>query len=1170
MYNIPGTDAMKFEGNLHSQGGIMLNNEAEVEGGETMDKVTMKKGGPSDYIFSTYLNMDGSKGYKGNKETIADRHTKLVKGGAPQWAIDALAQFQEKQAGRSGNKVATAKHGGPIKYQTSGQLMGREELGQFAYTIQEGDRLDHIADAFKLDANELASLNNLANKDHIEIGQTINIPTNTTVFPNNYNSNIGQAYQKHLVNMLKDETISEGMKDIYKYQFDSMMNLETRDIVGETDPNKANRTFQSSQYRSQFDLINNVIPDVMAADPTWAQTNPSLFYYTEALQQGTMVSDKFLTSFDNAVILKQNQITTMWPYLDDTQKMDIIQNTQAWLLPEIASDYATEFTDAFKAEERLMFEEFQTSADDYALYREEHNPYTQSEEFKGDWNFWDKLGWAVSEGVDETLGGLLKTIADPSGAKFEWTGDKVRNELNISFEDWQKMGRPLDYMMLIEEGIGEDEYMQLFDEENMNEFTSLSTEMQEELIMQAGMGKGAGKFVKRLAKWLGITKKWGSKTGKGRSTFFKRNANKNAKPGDQLVLEVVDQPGRFSNLSWKGMWNAMGSGGKYVLDPRKGAWDLTKFIVPHTKKGIRNALFYGLAFEAGEQLGVNEWIGKQIVKGRRWLGWHPSGEEIDLNNLKEADIEALDNTEFDSLIETEVNMHIGGDNMQNYMDSILVDLTQRTTLKTDDPNYISPQVLEQLINNLTMMHKIDKPQDETQGPSSKKIILKRTGGTVPKIYQDDGAIDYSDISTQDVSSQVYYDPDEYGTIAAKQKKKKYTLESGREIELYGDDHFHQQVESTGVDAFMRNWYENADQEVLADADYDSYEHFVMQGTDPVWIEDYQAAYNAKYPNNPIRTDGKFGEQTLRTSQLIPNDNNNQEEPVDSTPCPCNEAILASDPGCICDETPDNDVPDVSEGCPCEDGVTTSPECCEEETIGATGCPCEDGSTKPECCDVPYKNKKSLAWLLPVIGAAAQMIPIKKALELKPRLANASLLGKQQLQRINYNDMLASNKSDTIAMNRFIDQTSAGPTGIANKMAAMSAKRKADMTVKEEESRKNIEIGNAEAQMNQNIAAENAKNILTKNVFNAEQRSKVDEAKVSAWDAFGDRVAGVVGDSLDYLTEARKMRVFEGQTNVLAANKFFRDNPQFIDQNGNITAEGQNAWNNRFKLIAKNQ
>ena len=55
MQPIPGSDAVQFNGNSHDDGGIMLDNQTEVEGGETMDQVNMnKKGGKRDYFFSDH------------------------------------------------------------------------------------------------------------------------------------------------------------------------------------------------------------------------------------------------------------------------------------------------------------------------------------------------------------------------------------------------------------------------------------------------------------------------------------------------------------------------------------------------------------------------------------------------------------------------------------------------------------------------------------------------------------------------------------------------------------------------------------------------------------------------------------------------------------------------------------------------------------------------------------------------------------------------------------------------------------------------------------------------------------------------------------------------------------------------------------------------------------
>ncbi len=94
---IPGSDAIEFKGRSHEQGGIMIDPNTEVEGDETMDKVTMKNGGKNDYFFSQHLKLGG--------KSFAQRHKDLLKNGGTQGEIDYLAKLQEEKAGRNPNVV---------------------------------------------------------------------------------------------------------------------------------------------------------------------------------------------------------------------------------------------------------------------------------------------------------------------------------------------------------------------------------------------------------------------------------------------------------------------------------------------------------------------------------------------------------------------------------------------------------------------------------------------------------------------------------------------------------------------------------------------------------------------------------------------------------------------------------------------------------------------------------------------------------------------------------------------------------------------------------------------------------------------------------------------------------------------------------------------------------
>lgn len=113
---LPG-GAVEFVGPKHSKGGIMLDAQTEVEGGETMDKVKFTKGGNTgDYIFSDYLKLGG--------KSFAKRHKEIVKRGGSQAEIQNLAKMQEEVARKQGRDENgprgaqyIAKLGGVRKYQ---------------------------------------------------------------------------------------------------------------------------------------------------------------------------------------------------------------------------------------------------------------------------------------------------------------------------------------------------------------------------------------------------------------------------------------------------------------------------------------------------------------------------------------------------------------------------------------------------------------------------------------------------------------------------------------------------------------------------------------------------------------------------------------------------------------------------------------------------------------------------------------------------------------------------------------------------------------------------------------------------------------------------------------------------------------------------------------------
>tara|TARA_Y100001937_G_scaffold18647_1_gene25723 strand:+ start:16243 stop:17919 length:1677 start_codon:yes stop_codon:yes gene_type:complete len=135
---IPGTDAVEFIGQSHDDGGIMVDPQTEVEGGETMDQVTMKKGGLKDYFFSDHLKEGGVP--------YAQLHKNILAMGGTQEDIDYLARMQEKKAGRDPNKVQMAELGGVMQYDEGGPKEGRYPVASYeTYGDLEGE-LGTVAD----------------------------------------------------------------------------------------------------------------------------------------------------------------------------------------------------------------------------------------------------------------------------------------------------------------------------------------------------------------------------------------------------------------------------------------------------------------------------------------------------------------------------------------------------------------------------------------------------------------------------------------------------------------------------------------------------------------------------------------------------------------------------------------------------------------------------------------------------------------------------------------------------------------------------------------------------------------------------------------------------------------------------------------------------------------
>ena len=124
MAPIPGSDAVEFMGNKHdesgmgSDSGIMVDQQTEVEDGETMDQVVMNKGGARDYFFSDHLKKGGM--------SYAQHHKNILQNGGGQQEVNMLAKMQEKAANRDPKQVA--KLGGVVEYNQGGIFNNLQDI----------------------------------------------------------------------------------------------------------------------------------------------------------------------------------------------------------------------------------------------------------------------------------------------------------------------------------------------------------------------------------------------------------------------------------------------------------------------------------------------------------------------------------------------------------------------------------------------------------------------------------------------------------------------------------------------------------------------------------------------------------------------------------------------------------------------------------------------------------------------------------------------------------------------------------------------------------------------------------------------------------------------------------------------------------------------------------
>jgi hypothetical protein len=168
--------------------------------------------------------------------------------------------------------------------------------------------------------------------------------------------------------------------------------------------------------------------------------------------------------------------------------------------------------------------------------------------------------------------------------------------------------------------------------------------------------------------------------------------------------------------------------------------------------------------------------------------------------------------------------------------------------------------------------------------------------------------------------------------------------------------------------------------------------------------------------------------------------------------------------------------------------------------------------------------------LAYLGAAAQALGPAMALASKykqPERISPGMQGPERLGRVNYNAERAANANNSTATNRFIENTGSGPAGIAAMMASNEGARQGSIKIANEESRQNMQLANAEKQLNANITSKNIGNKLQADKYNSAMKydrdTKEYEKRTAAFNALGNIGGQTAKDILEYKATAREAK-----------------------------------------------
>ena len=441
------------------------------------------------------------------------------------------------------------------------------------------------------------------------------------------------------------------------------------------------------------------------------------------------------------------------------------------------------------------------------------------------------------------------------------------------------------------------------------------------------------------------------------------------------------------------------------------------------------------------------------------------------------------------------------------------------------------QIEQEKLNSLASMQETNKPDTNEDG-MAKNYEYSRYGGFPNKKYQAQGNVYIDDDAANKLFNDNFEikDPEitpyimpgvkspannntsvantnasvikddlnvastdmwDYGTIpgsqgAAKTKGGLNFFNADKDLETF--------VNSEG---FGEEWLSNIDQGIKESVGISSIND--MNSTAKVTA--YQKAWNLKNPNNKIKVDGKFGEQTIRTARLGSPD----------------ETVIEKDGENDNDNTEDN-LNDNLANMSTLDKLENKKKSRWSQGVNKIG---------------QYLSKNGLDLIAGGIQLAGPIAAYKKPI----RMAEATITPGYRGSRVNYDSLIAEATQQGNARKQTAKNNITGP-GLEETLAKIDAETRATiMKIKNGESNQNLSLQDSEAKINTQINQGNSTAINRIEEFNTKNLIQHDVDKVEAIDRATNRIANVIGNYQDRKTREFSAEIISGETGVYTRMDF---------------------------------